>query len=110
PAPGGAAGAARAAAPPARQDPPPARPAPGPGPPASRTAGTTSVALRTGSAQCPGPCAITTCRGGPPGDAAGLRKPSCARDRPGPPAATITAGRWAPPNPGASSRERQGAQ
>ena len=41
-----------------------AGPPPHRGRPASRTAGTTSVALRAGSAQCPGPCATTTCRTG----------------------------------------------
>ena len=48
----------------------PARRRPAPGPPASRTAAATSVAVRAGSAQRPGPWATTTCRGGaPPGPA-----------------------------------------
>ena len=58
-----AAAAAVAAASAARQEASHCVPA-APGPPASRTAGTTSVALRAGSAQCPGPCATTTCRTG----------------------------------------------
>ena len=70
---------------------PRSRPGPGrpgqPAPPRRR-----SVAVRAGSAQRPGPCASTTCRGGgAPGRP--RRNASWPRDSPGRPAETMTSGR-----------------